>query len=143
MERKRAEKLAGGSLGRSFARSFTGGLSSSGGDPERGDGSSTGPFDTGTLSRAKMRASLSRAFGRRVKQELMAAEAQSSTSANHLPAPTASEHPVHDQPAGRQHSAMEGAEWSVHLKSAGSTSAEKHRRIKSSKDIEAISITRV
>lgn len=55
MERKRAEKLAGGSLGRSFARSFTGGLSSSGGDPERGDGSSTGPFDTGTLSRAKMR----------------------------------------------------------------------------------------
>ena len=56
VERKRAEKLAGGSLGRSFSRSFTGGLSLG---QDRDDALLFGKScDNGTLSKSKMRVSL-------------------------------------------------------------------------------------
>lgn len=136
-ERKRAEKLDVASIGRSLSRSFTTGLSLSSHDRE--EIYSRCAENNLFGSKSNMRASLSRAFGRKLKQERP-----------NNPPPTLSlskttDDDDHDHDAllsidGEASNSIysEARNWTL-KRSQG----DKHRRVKSSSDIDSITITRV
>ncbi|XP_063595099.1 trichohyalin-like isoform X4 [Penaeus indicus] len=122
MERRRQEKMAaGGSLGRSFSRSYGTGL-------EKGEKDKR---------RASLRGSLSRALGLRLREEAAAGNhngGESSSSGGQSPAVSArtnTHHPHHTRPRS---SVMPSAAYVHH---------ETHRRVKSIGDIETITVTPV
>ncbi|KAG0715970.1 Kazrin [Chionoecetes opilio] len=125
MERRRQEKLAsGGSLGRSFSRSYGTGL-------EKGDKDKR---------RASLRGSLSRALGLRLSREETASVGstngggESSSSGGQSPAVTTRAHPRHSLHARPRSSIMSSQAYFHH---------ETHRRVKSIGDIETITVTPV
>ncbi|MPC23155.1 Kazrin [Portunus trituberculatus] len=124
MERRRQEKLAsGGSLGRSFSRSYGTGL-------EKGDKDKR---------RASLRGSLSRALGLRLREEAVSGGStngggESSSSGGQSPAVTTRAHPRHGHHARPRSSIMPSQAYFHH---------ETHRRVKSIGDIETITVTPV
>lgn len=121
LERRRQEKLAaGGSLGRSFSRSYGTGLEK--GDKEK--------------RRASLRGSLSRALGLRMREEAAANGGESSSSGGQSPSVTSRiyAHP-HLKQAPRPRSSYVPS--TIHLPH------ETHRRVKSISDIESITVTPV
>ncbi|XP_071552059.1 uncharacterized protein [Panulirus ornatus] len=122
MERRRQEKLAsGGSLGRSFSRSYGTGL-------EKGEKDKR---------RSSLRGSLSRALGLRLREETATGGnngGESSSSGGQSPAVTTRTH-VHHAPHARPRSSI--------MPSAAYVHHETHRRVKSIGDIETITVTPV
>jgi len=132
-ERKRAEKLDVISIGRSLSRSFTTGLSLASHDREELY-TRCGGENNLLMSKSNMRASLSRAFGRKLKQERL----------NSNPPATLSLSKTEDHDALISTDAeassiySEARNWTLRK-----SQVDKHRRVKSSSDIESITITRV
>ncbi|XP_045025913.1 kazrin isoform X1 [Daphnia magna] len=150
-ERKRVEKMDGNaSLGRNLSRSFTTGLVSS--DPNQEDiyGRSTennSMFGIKSNVKASFHASLSRAFGRKIKQDRAVAAAATTASANgnittadDCDALIANSSDTIGAPASASSSSIysDARDWTLKT-----SQADKHRRVKSNSDIEKITVTRV
>ncbi|KAG7175123.1 Kazrin-like, partial [Homarus americanus] len=139
MERRRQEKLAsGGSLGRSFSRSYGTGLEKGEKDKRRAslrflEHFKIMPVDTGDWYRARtVRGSLSRALGLRLREEAATGGnngGESSSSGGQSPAVIARTN-AHRAPRGRPRSTIMPSGVYVHH--------ETHRRVKSIGDIETI-----
>ncbi|KAI9565476.1 hypothetical protein GHT06_009268 [Daphnia sinensis] len=150
-ERKRVEKMDGNaSLGRNLSRSFTTGLVSS--DPNQEDiygrsAENNGMFGIKSNVKASFHASLSRAFGRKIKQDRAVAAAATTASANgnvttadDCDALIANSSDTIGAPASASSSSIysDARDWTLKT-----SQADKHRRVKSSSDIEKITVTRV
>ncbi|XP_059475337.1 kazrin isoform X2 [Neocloeon triangulifer] len=142
LERRRYEKLmSGGSLGRSFSRSYAGSLQNQHHQEgaamvETSGGESAAEKDRST--RNSLRGSLSRALGLRVKQEMQrqhhqlyhhyeAASPESSLASPTSEAPSFVGEQLHGIPASSSST------------SSGSARQQQHRRVRSIGDIEAVS----
>nr|CAH0106145.1 unnamed protein product [Daphnia galeata] len=152
-ERKRVEKMDGNSsLGRNLSRSFTTGLVSSGPNQEDVYGRSAennGMFGIKSNVRASFHASLSRAFGRKIKQDRAAAAAAAATAvsgngnittSDDRDALIANSSDTVGAPASASSSSIysDAKDWTLK-----NSQADNHRRVKSSSDIEKITVTRV
>ncbi|XP_057373112.1 kazrin-like isoform X3 [Daphnia carinata] len=150
-ERKRVEKMDGNaSLGRNLSRSFTTGLVSS--DPNQDEvygrsAENNGMFGIKSNVKASFHASLSRAFGRKIKQDRAVAAAAATASANgnittadDCDALIANSSDTIGAPASASSSSIysDARDWTLKT-----SQADKHRRVKSSSDIEKITVTRV
>ncbi|XP_046635868.1 kazrin-like isoform X1 [Daphnia pulicaria] len=153
-ERKRVEKMDGNaSLGRNLSRSFTTGLVSSG--PNQEDIYGRSVENNGSMLgiksnvRASFHASLSRAFGRKIKQDRAAAAAAAATAvsgngsiatSDDRDALIANSSDTAGAPASASSSSIysDARDWTLK-----NSQADNHRRVKSSSDIEKITVTRV
>ncbi|XP_050733121.1 uncharacterized protein LOC127006798 isoform X4 [Eriocheir sinensis] len=139
MERRRQEKLAsGGSLGRSFSRSYGTGLEKGDKDKRR---SSLRPLQKQAFAFPTLpsKGSLSRALGLRMREETASVGStngggESSSSGGQSPAVTTRAHPRHGPHARPRSSIMPSQAYFHH---------ETHRRVKSIGDIETITVTPV
>ncbi|CAB3376488.1 Hypothetical predicted protein [Cloeon dipterum] len=144
-ERRRYEKLmSGGSLGRSFSRSYAGGLQDhhhhqDGASIAEGSGAELAA-DKDRSRRASLRGSLSRALGLRVKQELQRQQHQLYHHHEAASPESSLASPTSEAPSFLAESEPHGLPASSSSTSSGSArQQQQHRRVRSIGDIEAVS----